>query len=535
VDLIDRVEIVRGPTSSLYGSNAFFAVVNVITRQGRALQGGELSGEAARYDAYKGRATYGSRLPGGTEYLLSATGYKSQGQDLFFPEFADPATNNGIASGMDGERQGGIFGSASLGNFDVRGAYSSRMKEVPTASYGTIFNDPRFKTWDDRAWVDLSWRKAFGDRTEVNARAYYDWSYYYGDYPFAAVDNASGSPVDYTYINKDGSKSQWYGAELLVSHRIGGAHRVSGGGEYRNTFRLNQWNYDENPYFLALDDQRTEHLYALFLEDEIVLGGGVTLIAGIRYDHYDTFGGTTNPRLAVLWTPRSGTTLKLLYGSAFRAPNAYERFYNDGGIAQVGNLALTPEKIRTYEVVLEQTVGEKVRFTVAGFHNRIKGLISQEAFDPIHPDSPFIFRNAGETWATGGEAEIEGKSSGFEGRLSYTWVDAENRSTGEWLTNSPRQLVKGQFSTSFWGDRIVPALDVRYTGPRRTLAGNVTGGFTVAHFTLSGRKLLPWLEVSASVYNLLDKSYADPGGEEHVQDTIPQDGRSFRVKATASF
>jgi iron complex outermembrane receptor protein len=100
VDLIDRVEIVRGPTSSLYGSNAFFAVVNVITRRGRSLKGVELSGEAARYDAYKGRVT---------------------------------------------------FGSASLGDFDVRGAYSQRMKEVPTASYGTVFNDPRFKTWDDRA------------------------------------------------------------------------------------------------------------------------------------------------------------------------------------------------------------------------------------------------------------------------------------------------------------------------------------------------------------------------------------------------
>ncbi|MDO8739245.1 MAG: TonB-dependent receptor plug domain-containing protein [Candidatus Deferrimicrobium sp.] len=120
VDLIDRVEIVRGPTSSLYGSNAFFAVVNVITRQGRALQGGELSVEAARYGAYKGRATFGSERSGGTEYLLSVTGFKSQGQDLFFPEFADPATSNGVASGMDGERQGGIFGSASHGVFAFR-------------------------------------------------------------------------------------------------------------------------------------------------------------------------------------------------------------------------------------------------------------------------------------------------------------------------------------------------------------------------------------------------------------------------------
>lgn len=535
VDLIDRVEIVRGPTSSLYGSNGFFAVVNVITRQGRALQGGELSGEAARYDTYKGRATYGSRLPGGTEYLLSATGFKSQGQDLFFPEFADPATNDGIASGIDGERQGGIFASASHGDFRLQAAINGRMKEVPTASYGTVFNDPRFKTWDDRAWVDLSWRKAFGDRTEVSARAYYDWSYYYGDYPYAGVDNTSGSPVDFTFINKDGSKSQWYGAELLVSHRIGGAHRVSGGGEYRYAFQVDQWNFVENPYFLVLDDRRTEQLYALFLQDEIVLGGGVTLIAGIRYDHYGTFGGTTNPRLAVLWTPRSGTTLKLLYGSAFRAPNAYEMFYNDGGSSQLANPALAPERIRTYEAVLEQSLGEKVRFTMAGFHNRIKGLISQEAIDPADPNSPFIFRNTGETWATGGEAEIEGKSSGFEGRLSYTWVETQNRSTGEGLSNSPRQLVKGQFSAGLWGDRIVPALDVQYAGPRKTLAGNLTGGYAVANFTVSGRKLLPWLEVSASVYNLFDKSYAYPGGQEHAQDTLPQDKRSFRLKATAFF
>ena len=67
------------------------------------------------------------------------------------------------------------------------------------------------------------------------------------------------------------------------------------------------------------------------------------------------------------------------------------------------------------------------------------------------------------------------------------------------------------------------------------MAGNITGGYTVANITVSGRKLLPWLEVSASVHNLFDKAYADPGGQEHVQDTIPQDGRSLRVKVMASF
>ena len=114
-------------------------------------------------------------------------------------------------------------------------------------------------------------------------------------------------------------------------------------------------------------------------------------------------------------------------------------------------------------------------------------------------------------------------------------METQNRSTGEGLSNSPRQLVKGQFSAGLWGDRIVPALDVQYAGPRKTLAGNLTGGYAVANFTVSGRKLLPWLEVSASVYNLFDKSYAYPGGQEHAQDTLPQDKRSFRLKATAFF
>jgi len=535
VDLIDRVEIVRGPSSSLYGSNAFLAVVNVITRRGTALKGGELSGAAASYDTYKGRATVGSRTSGGTEYLLSATGYKSGGQDLFFAEFDDPATNGGIASGIDGERQGGIFGAASFGDFNVHGVYSRRMKEVPTAAYGTIFNDPRFKTWDDRAWVDLSWRKAIGDRTEATARVYYDWYQYNGDYPFAGVDNTSGSPVDYTYINKDGSKNQWYGAELLLSHRYGDSHRVATGGEYRNAFQMNQWNYDENPYFQALDDQRTEQVYALFLQDEIVLGGGVILSAGVRYDHYSSFGGTTNPRLAAVWTPRSGTTLKLLYGTAFRAPNAYEMYYDDQGLSQFGNPALKPETIRSLEAVLEQSLGYNIRFTVTGFQERIRNLINQQPFDPADPDSPFIYSNSGESWSTGAEAEMEGKWPGLEGRLSYTYQNAENHTTGEWLTNSPRQLVKGQFSASFRENRIVPALNFRYSGPRKTLLGNQAGGYAVTDFTLSGRRLLPGLEVSASVYNLFDKAYADPGGQEHVQDTLPQDGRSFRVKVTASF
>ncbi len=66
VDLIDRVEIIRGPGSSLYGSNAFFGVINIITRRGRDLKGTEVSGEAGSFNTYKGRLSYGNRYQNGS-------------------------------------------------------------------------------------------------------------------------------------------------------------------------------------------------------------------------------------------------------------------------------------------------------------------------------------------------------------------------------------------------------------------------------------------------------------------------------------
>src|SRR5512142_1059487 len=115
VDLIDRVEIVRGPGSSLYGSNAFFAVVNVVTKRGRDVRGVEISGEAGSFNTTKGRLTYGGRSQNGLEAVASGTSYGSRGQSLYFPEFdpaisTDPrAANGGISDRSDYDRTKSIF------------------------------------------------------------------------------------------------------------------------------------------------------------------------------------------------------------------------------------------------------------------------------------------------------------------------------------------------------------------------------------------------------------------------------------------
>ena len=162
VDLIDRVEVVRGPSSSLYGNSAFFAVVNVITRRGRDLKGAEVAAEAGSHETYRGRLSYGDRLENGLEMLLSATGYDSDGNGrLYYPEFDSPDTNNGIAEGADRDEFHSLFARFSLLDFTLEGAYIGRDKGIPTAPFGTVFNDSRTKGESRQAYGRLSYDHRF--------------------------------------------------------------------------------------------------------------------------------------------------------------------------------------------------------------------------------------------------------------------------------------------------------------------------------------------------------------------------------------
>ena len=159
----------------------------------------------------------------------------------------------------------------------------------------------------------------------------------------------------------------------------------------------------------------------------------------MRYDNYSSFGGTTNPRLALIYKPWEKTILKLLYGDAFRAPNVYEQYYADNGVTAKPNPDLRPEKIRTYELVYEQYLGEHFRSSLSGFYYRIDDLITQQT----DTDGLLIYRNVGNIEARGMEVEIEGKwTDGLQGRASYVLQETKDQETGNELTNSPRHLVK---------------------------------------------------------------------------------------------
>ena len=112
VDLIERVEFVPGSGSAVYGSNAFFGVVNVVTRTGEGVGRTEASAEVASRDTSKARLSYGQRYANGLDMLISATTYHRRGQDIYFPEF-DNATTNGVAQDLDHDRSKQFFYKAS--------------------------------------------------------------------------------------------------------------------------------------------------------------------------------------------------------------------------------------------------------------------------------------------------------------------------------------------------------------------------------------------------------------------------------------
>ena len=130
---------------------------------------------------------------------------------------------------------------------------------------------------------------------------------------------------------------------------------------------------------VRLDDEREASVWGFYLQDEFTILENLRLNAGLRYDHYETFEGAVSPRAALIYNPLERTTLKFIYGEAFRAPNAYEMYYEDGGYSHKGNHGLDEERIRSYELVMEQYFKNGLYLTATGFLYEIDDLISLES------------------------------------------------------------------------------------------------------------------------------------------------------------
>ncbi|NJL58543.1 MAG: TonB-dependent receptor [Desulfobacteraceae bacterium] len=526
IDLIDRVEITRGSGSCLYGNNAFFGVINVITKKASAIDGTEISADIGSSDTYKGRISYGGKFSDSGDILLSVSGYDSNGdKNLYYKEFDDAATHNGIAENLDRDRFEKLFLKMTYNDFTLTGVHGSRDKDIPTAAYGTWFNYP-YSANDRRSYAELKYDHSIDKDTGISARIYADRYTYYGNYPYQGF---SEDETSYLYYQREKDPSEWIGGELRLNKTISEQDRLTFGAEYQYNILQNILNYDEEPYYLFVDDRHTSSTWAVYLENEFKMTDTLILGAGVRYDHYDSFGGTTNPRLSVIYTPFESTTLKLVYGTAFRAPNINEIASEDFAY---GTFTINPEKIRSYEAIIEQNYGRHFQGFVSGFMYKIEGLIAQVPWG----DEWVIYTNADDADAKGIEAEIRTKwDNGFQASLNYTFQDVRNSETDETLPVSPKHLIKANLVVPLIQDKLFISSEGQYMSSRKTISGNNTDGYFVVNTTLLSLNWFRRLELSASIYNMFDKIYSDPGAAEHVQEAIEQSGRSFRIKLTYLF
>ncbi|MEA3207370.1 MAG: outer rane receptor for ferrienterochelin and colicin [Chthoniobacter sp.] len=528
VDLIERVEVIRGAGSALYGNNAFFAVINVITRTGGDVNGVEASGEIGTFDTYKGRLTYGHVFKGGLSLLLTGTLFESAGNDrLYFAEFDQPVNNHGLAEGRDDDSFASAGLTLSYKDFTLEGGYVSRRKDVPTAPFGAIFNDPNLNTLDQRSFTRLSYAHDFEHDLSVHADVHWNSFYYKGDYP-SALDAADPHRAT---IYRDLADAQWWGAELQISKQLFKTHHLTLGAEFQDNAKLRLAAYYVVPHFDLLQVETSTSTIGSYVQDEWAITRSLTFNAGLRYDWFETFGGTVNPRGALIWHPWEKTTLKFLYAQAYRAPNAYEFSYANP-LFRV-NPELQPERVKSYEMVLEQAVTPKLRLSASIFYNQIEGLISEQ-----HDSSTdqLFFDNGGLAETKGGSVELEMKlPKGIKGRASYTLQRTTDATTGERFSNSPDHLAKLNLIVPLYRDKVFSGIELQYTSETENTRHQPTSGYVLANWTFFSRELLKDLEVSAGVHNLFDQKYGFPGGPQHLQDNIPQDGRTFRLKLTYRF
>ncbi|MSU56958.1 MAG: TonB-dependent receptor [Pedosphaera sp.] len=523
VDLIERVEVIRGPGSALYGNNAFFGIVNVITRKGRDLQGAEVSGLAGDQDTYGGRFSFGKQFKNGVEVLASGTYFDTRGQDKLA---YDPAL---VPAGRhpDWERSSKFYGSVSYGDFTLWGLFGQREKALAPGTWGMVVDNTQSRITDTRSLVELKFQKDFGSDWSVLARAYYDYYGYQGNYEYDYMDPFNPGIT----INRDDNHAKFGGGEIQLNKILCGRHRLTFGLEGRDDFDVSQRNFDVNPPTTYIDTTSTEGNFGLYGQAEVAVLTNLTLNAGVRYDYFTTFGSTVNPRGGLIYHPWSLTTLKALYGQAYRAPNAYE--FDFQNINYAANHALRPETIRSYELVLEQAVGQHMRLTGSFFYNDIEDLITQ-GIDPS--DGRFIFRNTDAVQVKGGSVELETVwKYGLRTRASYTFAEAKDTSTGALLNNAPKHLGKLQIVAPLYRDKVSLGFELQAVSDRITARGNKLEGQVIGNLTLFSHDLVKNLELSASIYNLWDTKYSDPVSSDFVTDTVPQDRRNFRVKLTYRF
>jgi outer membrane receptor for ferrienterochelin and colicins len=518
--LFERVEIIRGPASSLYGDSAFFAVVNVITKSGASLDGVSLAIDGGTLGTLMTRASVGRRLANGVEVAVSTTLEESAGVNrLYFPAFDSPATNGGIAEGLDGERVGQFYGQLRVKNFTMTGAYGRRRRDVPTASFGALFNEQLVpeETTDRHLLADVEYGRLFG-ASRLTLRGSFDRYSYFGIYPYEhrAIDGGTN------FARNNVLGSRWT-ASAKLTRPLPARQVLALGAEIIDNLHQDQSLRYSDVTVPGYSVNHSSIQQAVFVQDEIKPLTWLIVNGGLRYDRYANFMRFT-PRAALIVKPSPDQSFKYLYGKAFRAPNEFEQndFYFG---AETRNLR--PESIDTHEVVWERYTSDRLRTSVSTYWYKADHLITLIAEPSTNLGTTYV--NGGHVRANGLELEAQLRlGAGVQGLMSYALQRAKDLDTGAVLVNSPSQMAKLRLTVPGPSRKSFVSMELLALGSRQTIAGNTLGAAATTSVTMVA-PIGQAFEVVGSARNLFNVEYADPASDQHRQDAIVQNGRTLRI------
>ena len=513
VDLIERIEFIPGPGGAVYGQNAMLGVVNVITRNGAALDGAELALAYQRPQALReGRASWGKLLDNGTDVLLSVSGMRARGEDRFYDFGA--ATVSGVASGLDRERDQEFFARVGRGAWSADFVHGDRRKDDPT---GSFLSDPlvagQYQA-DRYELAQVQYQDRFAaDTLHVSGRLFV------GQESYRSV-LSYGNPISFP------ATSVWRGVEGRLLSTAWAGHKLMLGAEAQTIARQDQAVVDPVNPANNVDIPGSGQRVGVYAQDEWRLAEPLTATLGLRADRNKATGSHLSPRAALIWQATPVTTLKALYGRAHRAPNVGERDYGDG-VGQVANPTLKGESIDTLELTADHRLERDLTVRASVYQWTMHDLITL-GVDPLSALPQYqsgdsvkargLEMSADKTWTTGARA-----------RGSVSYQDAGYR-TGVDLLNSPRWLGKFNLSGPLPVAGLRAGYELQYDSQRVSRDGSRLGGYALSNLNLNTEALAKGLDLSLAIYNLFDKRYAHPAADVNWQNAFEQDGRTVRLK-----
>jgi|LNFM01.1.fsa_nt_gb outer membrane receptor for ferrienterochelin and colicins len=545
LDDVERIELVRGPGSVLYGTGAFSGVVNLVGR-GRPVPNRVhaqlgVAGEGVM------RARTGFSLGFGRDAgVWASVGVARAGGSPRTVEVIDntmtpPALVQRTAQNS-GEMLAGTFNArAWWKDLTLQLFWSARDINNSLGVYGTRFDDPRSRFIDSRSFAEARFEPKLGSIGRLFLRAHANL------YQFRSAYSYDPEPTEEDY---DGF---WYGVEARAQFDLHRAIRLTAGGEFQHHPSVGIDVRARPSMTMTREVSRVR--VPLFVGAGYLLAEGdptswFRYSAGARVDVYNTFGASVNPRLALIFRPARGGTLKLTGGRAFRAPSVYELYYNDGGMIQSPACdpsmrtpcPLGPETITSAEVEYSQRfLGEWV--AVAAAHGSITERVIINATDGMSMVQRYTNATA-PILIVGGDVELRREwLSGWMLSLNYGYQRARLLDPmGEQLVvNTPEHLASARAVAPIVAGLLQLATRATLESPRPLRPGGLSGQqefspwAVVADVVASGRVERFGIRYSFGVYNLFDWRYGLPADDSFAHRLAPQPGRTFLLNVGAGF